>query len=208
MCGVLWTRTFAGKVMGSYQYLFFVLYQDYSDFKRAFIKEFNDVYLERLARSLEGRGAVLVPFVGDIERSREEIMGKDWTDLERDQLYQVPALLVISRDFDDFSPRSDPWVIFHFGEEHYGGPAGLAELDKTLRAIADSVAGSDGASQTLYQIARRVTTERPDVGLIFSLQPNVFGFSIDLIKAGSYLRALLQGIRRPVGREFGLPGDM
>jgi hypothetical protein len=202
---VLVTRTFAGKVVGSYQYLFFVLYEDYSDFKRAFIKEFNDVYLERLARRLEGRGAVLVPFVGDIERSREEVMDKDWTDAELKQLRKVPALLVISRDFDDFSPRSDPWVIFYFGEEQYGGPAGLAELDKTLKAIADSVVSSDGNSQTLYQIARRVTSERPDVGLIFSLQPNVFGFSIDLIKAGSYLRALLQSIRRPVGHEFGVP---
>ena len=201
------TSAFAGKFIGSYQYLFLVLYEDYSDFGRAFISEFNNVYLERLARSLKGHGAVIVPFVGDIERTRGEVMSKDWTSEEFHQVSQVPALLIISRDFDDFSPRSDPWVIFHFGEEQYGSPAGLAELDKTLKAIAASVVSSDSSHQNLYQIARNMTNERPDLGLAFSLQPNIFGFSIDLIKAGSYLRGLLQDRRRPVGRKFGTPAS-
>jgi len=116
---------------------------------------------------------------------------------------QVPALLVISKNFDDFSPRSDPWVIFHFGEEQYGSSAGLVDLDKTLKAIAASVASSNSSHQTLYQIARHITNERPDLGLAFSVQPNIFGFSIDLIKAGSYLRDLIQDRRRPVGRKSG-----
>lgn len=204
---MLMTSAFAGKFIGSYQYLFLVLYEDYSDFGRAFISEFNNVYLERLARSLKGQGAVIVPFVGDIERTRGEVMSKDWTSEEFRQVSQVPALLIISRDFDDFSPRSDPWVIFHFGEEQYGSPAGLAELDKTLKAIAASVVSSDSSHQNLYQIARNMTNERPDLGLAFSLQPNIFGFSIDLIKAGSYLRGLLQDRRRPVGRKFGTPAS-
>jgi hypothetical protein len=204
---MLMTSAFAGKFIGSYQYLFLVLYEDYSDFGRAFISEFNNVYLERLARSLKGHGAVIVPFVGDIERTRGEVMSKDWTSEEFRQVSQVPALLIISRDFDDFSPRSDPWVIFHFGEEQYGSPAGLAELDKTLKAIAASVVSSDSSHQNLYQIARNMTNERPDLGLAFSLQPNIFGFSIDLIKAGSYLRGLLQDRRRPVGRKFGTPAS-
>jgi hypothetical protein len=192
---------FAGKFIGSYQYLFLVLYEDYTDFGRSFITEFNNVYLEKLARSLKGHGAVIVPFLGDIERTRDEVMSKDWTSEEFRQVSQVPALLVISKDFDDFSPRADPWVIFHFGEEQYGSSAGLAELDKTLRAIAASVVSSDSSHQTLYQIARNITNERPDLGLVFSLQPNIFGFSIDLIKAGSYLRDLIQDRRRPVGRK-------
>jgi hypothetical protein len=55
--------------------------------------------------------------------------------------------------------------------------------------------------RTLYQIARQVTRERPDLGLAFAVQPNIFGFSIDLIKAGSYLRGLIQDRRRPVGKQ-------
>lgn len=114
-------------------------------------------------------------------------------------------MIVINKDFDDFSPRSDPWVIFHFGEENYGSSAGLAELDKTLKAIAASVVGLEGGRQSLYRIAREITSDRPDLGLGFSLQPNLFGFSIDLIKAGSYLRGHLQDHRRHVGREFTPP---
>jgi hypothetical protein len=197
---VLITSAFAGKIIGSYRYLFLVLYEDYTDFGRAFITEFNNVYLERLARGLKSHGAVIAPFLGDVERTRDEVMSKDWTIEEWRQVSQVPALLVISKNFDDFSPRSDPWVIFHFGEEQYGSSAGLAELDKTLKAIAASVGDSDSSHQTLYQIARNITNERPDLGLAFSLQPNIFGFSIDLIKAGSYLRDLIQDRRRPVGR--------
>jgi hypothetical protein len=201
------TSAFAGKIIGSYRYLFLVLYEDYTDFGRAFIAEFNNVYLERLARSLKGHGAVIAPFLGDVEGTRDEVMSKDWTSEEWRQVSKVPALLVISKDFDDFSPRSDPWVIFHFDEEQYGSSAGLAELDKTLKAIAVSVVSSESSHRTLYQIARNVTNERPDLGLAFSLQPNIFGFSIDLIKAGSYLRDLIEDRRRPVGRKSGAQGS-
>lgn len=196
------TSAFAGKILGSYQYLFLVMYEDYTDFGRAFVKEFNTVYLERLARNLKGRGAVVVPFEGDIEATRQEVISKEWTREQRRQLDQLPAVIVIDKNFDDFSPRSDPWVIFYFGEEQYGSPAGLAELDKTLKAIAASVVDPEGSRQSLYHIARKMTDERPDLGLAFSLQPNIFGFSIDLIKAGEYLRRLLQDHRRNVGRPF------
>jgi hypothetical protein len=195
------TSSFVGKITGSYQYLFFVIYEDYNDFGRAFITEFNNVYLQRLARNLKGSGAVFVPFAADVEETRDQVLAKDWDPDEYLQVSQVPSLLVISKDFNDFSPRSDPWVIFHFGEDQYGGPAGFAELDKTLKAIADSVVNPGENHKTLYQIARQVTKDRPDLGLAFAVQPNIFGVSIDLLKAGSYLRGLIQDHRRPVGRK-------
>jgi hypothetical protein len=197
------TETFAGKLIGSYKYLFFALYDDFNDFDRAFIREFNEVYLRRLARNLKGRGAVIQPFLGDIEKTRADIESKEWTEKEYSQLSQFPALLVISKDFNSFSPRSDPWVIFHFGEGRFGGPEGFEKLDKTLKAIARSVTDSNTSHQDLYEIARTMTNERPDLGLVFSLQPNIFGFSIDIMKAGSYLSALIEGRRRPVGRRSG-----
>lgn len=92
---MLITSAFAGKIIGSYRYLFLVLYEDYTDFGRAFITEFNNVYLERLARGLKSHGAVIAPFLGDVERTRDEVMSKDWTIEEWRQVSQVPALLVI-----------------------------------------------------------------------------------------------------------------
>jgi hypothetical protein len=199
---MLATSSFAGKILGSYQYLFFVMYEDYTDFGRAFVKEFNAVYLERLARNLKGHGAVVVPFQGDIESTREEILGKEWTLREFAELDRLPAVLVIDQDFDDFSPRTHPWVIFHFGEANYGSSAGLTELDKTLKAIAASVTDPEAGQQSLYSIAREITSDRPDLGLAFSLQPNIFGFSIDIMQAGRYLRGVLHDRHRQVGREF------
>ena len=40
---MLATRSFAGKILGLDQYLFLVVYEDYTDFGRAFVKEFNTV---------------------------------------------------------------------------------------------------------------------------------------------------------------------
>jgi hypothetical protein len=35
---MLATSSFAGKILGSYQYLFLVVYEDYTDFGRAFVR--------------------------------------------------------------------------------------------------------------------------------------------------------------------------
>jgi len=63
------------------------------------------------------------------------------------------------------------------------------------------VTGTDDSHRTLYQIAWQTIRERPDLGLAFAVQPNIFGFSIDLIKVSSYLRGLIQDHRRPVGHQ-------
>ena len=197
------THSFMGSTIGQLRYLFFALYEDYTDFGRSFVQEFNGVYLERLARDLGDHGAVVKPFLGDIQKTRVDIESKNWTENERRQLKLVPSLLVISKDFHKFSPRSDPWLIFHFGERQYGDANGFAELDKTLKAITASVTDPTSEPEDLYKIARAMTNERPDLGLAFSLQPNIFGFSIDIIKAGSYLRGLIEDRRRPIGRRPG-----
>ena len=57
------THSYAGTMVGTHQYLFFALYEDYNDVGRAFVREF-DVHLERLARTLGHGSAVVRPFLG------------------------------------------------------------------------------------------------------------------------------------------------
>jgi hypothetical protein len=181
------THSFLGTTVGSFRYLFFALYEDYTDYGRSFVRELNDVYLQRLARDLRDHGAVIQPFLADIEATRSHVLSKDWTHRELEQIRLVPSLLVISKDFDDFSPRSDPWLILHFGERRYGGPGGFAELDEAIRAITVTTTDLDSEPDDLYKIACDLTREHPDVGQIFSTQVGMFGISIDVVKAGQYL---------------------
>lgn len=188
------TNSYVGTAVGKYRYLFFVLYEDYNDIGRAFVGEF-EVYLERLARNLKGEGAVVRSFAGDIEATRDHVLGKDWTPDELAEIVKVPSLLVISVDFDDFSPRDDPWLLMHFGECAYGGPEGLSELAETFKVIAEAVTKDD--TDELYAVVRSMAQERPDLTRIFEAKPGMFGFSFNVIEAGAQLRAWLRGRRRP-----------
>lgn len=194
------THSFMGTTIDRFRYLFFALYEDYADYGRAFVKEFNGVYLERLARDLRDDGAVIQPFLGDIEATRIHVLDKKWTHDEEVQIKLVPSLLVISKDFDAFSPRSDPWLLLHFGQRRYDGPRGLAELDETIRAITEVVTDPDSEPGDLYKIARDVANEHASFGRVFSVQPQIFGISIDVIAAGRSLRTLIRNRRRPFGR--------
>jgi hypothetical protein len=191
------THSYAGMMVGSHRYLFFALYEDYNDIGRDFVREF-DIQLERLARTLGHESAVVRPFLGDIERTREHVLGKDWRDNERDEIVKVPALLVLTTDFDAFSPRHDPWLLMHFGERRYGDPEGLAELTETFRTIGEAATAGDLGD--LFEIARGLTRDRPDAAQIFRAQPGVFGFSVDLVRAGTEMREWLRGHRRRVSR--------
>ena len=190
------THSFVGTTVGRFRYLFFALYEDYNDYGRSFVQELNNVYLQRLARDLRDQGAVIQPFLGDIEATRNHVLAKEWTSDELREVGRVPSLLVISKDFDAFSPRSDPWLILHFGERQYGGPEGLAELDQTIRAITTTVTDPDSEPQELYKIARDMTREHANLGCAFSVQPGIFGVSIDVIQAGRYLREFIRNRRR------------
>ena len=106
----------------------------------------------------------------------------------------MPALLVMSVDFDAFSPRADPWLLIHFGEAAYGGPGGLARLSATARAIAQAATEAD--EDDLYAVVRAMTLEQPDMARIFEFKPGMFGFSIDVVQAGQQLIAWLASRRR------------
>lgn len=193
------THSYAGTLIGDMRYLFFTLYEDYNDFSRSFVEELN-VLLDRFARNLRDDGAVIRPFLGDVEATRSHVLDKDWTYEEQQEVTKVPSLLVISQDFDDFSPRRDPWMIFHFGERRFGSHEGLAELNDILREIAEIAVGAAADTDDLYKIARDFARQEGSVAKAFSVQPGIFGFSIDVVEAGRQLSDWIRARRRRTGR--------
>ncbi len=185
---------YVGTTLGASRFLFFVLYEDYVQAQQGFVREL-DLYLERFARNLGDAGAVVKPFLGDIDQARVDVFAKPWTRRELLEIGKTPGLLMISTDFDSFSPRDDPWLLLHFGEREYGDSAGHEALGDALTSIAQAVREGEG---DIFESARRAANEvGPSVGEVFELKPGIFGFSIDLRKASRFLLALVQSARTP-----------
>jgi hypothetical protein len=193
------TYSFVGTTIRGYRYLFFALYEDYLDFRRDFVREFN-VHIERFGRDLQGFGAVVVPFEGDIEATRSQVFSKSWSDDERSELEHVPSLLVIDRDFDSFSPRTDPWVLLHFGEARFGDAEGLADLDRIFRSLAIVANAAESEMGDIFKIAKDLATDQPNVAKVFGARPSIFGFSFDLLGAGREIAEWLESRRRSIGK--------
>ena len=63
------THSYLGTTRGRMRCLFFLLYEDYIETQTQFAREL-DLELERFARNLGDRGAVVRPFLGDIDKNQ------------------------------------------------------------------------------------------------------------------------------------------
>jgi len=168
--------------------LFFLLYEDYIDAQTQFAKELDRI-LERFARNLGDNGAVVRPFLGDIEKTKSHVLEKAWTDDERQELQKTPSLLMINVDFDKFDPRNHQWMIFNFRDRMTQGISTVYDLDGILTSLAEIITSNES---DIFSAANEIKHDvQPiDAVRIFEAKPGVFGFSIDLIEAGRFLKQL------------------
>jgi hypothetical protein len=184
------THSYLGTTLGRMRCLFFLLYEDYIEAQTQFAREL-DYVLERFARELGHSGAVVRPFIGDIEKTRSHVLDKPWGDREREELSQTPSLLMINVDFDVFNPQEHPWFLFHFGRQmvrRIGGDE-LYRFHEIFQQLAEAVNNADVdpfevARATYYEI--RIS----DAVKIFEVRPGIFGFSVDLLRAVEFLTRL------------------
>lgn len=92
------THSYLGAVMGDFRCLFFLLVEDYIEEQTQFMKEL-ELYLEKFARDLKEAAPLWRPFKGDIERTRDEFLSKNWRPQEREDIEKTPAILMINVDF-------------------------------------------------------------------------------------------------------------
>ena len=137
------THSYLGTTRGRMRCLFFLLYEDYIETQTQFAREL-DLELERFARNLGDRGAVVRPFLGDIDKTRSHILDKPWDDRQRQELYNTPSLLMINVDFDEFDPQEHPWFLLHFGKKMYErGISGAYEFRRVFEQLAEAVNNTD-----------------------------------------------------------------
>ena len=172
------TSTYVSTSRGHHQYLFFLLLQDYIQEEREFSTQMT-ASLERFARDL-GDGAALVrPFRGDIEATRQEVLNKPWPPEAEPEILSTPSLLMIDRDFNAFDPRVHPWLQIRIPLQGHED-----ETKTTLERLARLVTSDldDDVFRRAHDLVHG--QEQADLRKIISLRPGVFGLSLDLWALG------------------------
>jgi hypothetical protein len=187
------THSYAGTLHGKYRCLFFFVLEDYVEAQTAFVREL-DLQLERLGRNLKDAGAVVRPFSGDIDVTRQDVLAKNWTNAELAKVGDTPGLLMINVDFDEFDPRKHPWLHLAFAGALREGKTPAGEFKDLLGDLAEAIKRSN---EDVFTAARAVVYEvgLHEVAEIFEVSPEIFGISIDLAKGA----ALLGKLRKRLG---------
>lgn len=182
------THSYIGQSIGKFRCMFFLVFEDYVETQTELVKGLEP-YLERFARNLGDKGAMVKPFIGDIPNVRDHILNKNWT---RDELALVgttPGLLMINVDFDDFDPRQHPWVHIGLWSKDPSGRIQVAEVKNILENLVNIVTKSDKDIFTEAAAAKNEISVS-DLADVFEAKPGIFGFSIDLIKAADFVSML------------------
>ncbi len=168
------THSYLGTNRNGMRCLFFLLFQDYIEAENGFSKDVA-AEIERFARDMGNFGAVVKPFAGDVSDVNRDILSKQWTEEQREELRRTPALLMIEQDFDDFDPSAHPWVVIHLEASNQGA----AQLRSVLRQITDAVNTPDSSPITVVQQALR-NARLLEASKAVSLKPGAFGINVDL----------------------------
>ena len=168
------THSYVGTIKGRCDYLIFLLYQDYIEQEKEMADQFNSA-LERLARKLGDRGAVVVPFGGDVETVRQHVLEKNWTEEELNILMRTPCLLLIDTDFDEFNPRRHRWAILNVDSK-----MGVDEIIEKINKISIEISREEDLFNLFERYSRENIIDR--LGESVFVRPNFMGFGIDLRK--------------------------
>lgn len=176
------THSYIGTSCGEYRYAFYLLFEDYIEAQSSFMQDF-DKEIERFARNLKNDGAVIRPFLGDIEATRQQILDKTWRNGEERCFYHTPGLLVLSVPFSEFDPDKHSWAYFCFDVKDFDGNRhALMELSKKINENVDIFKAVENVSRQY---------RRSKIGKVFEAKPGIWGFSIDLVNGWKYLKECL-----------------
>jgi hypothetical protein len=166
--------------------MFFLLFEDYIEAQHGLSAELK-LEIERFARNMGDAGAVVAPFAGDVPITQGHVRAKLWPHDILRLLYDTPAMLMIDKDFSEFDPRYDPWVLFHFGR----GEQDAAKFRSLLEKVTEAVTGG---SKDPFEIVRKALQleEVRSASESIELKPGIFGISIDLRKGWDALKSYLR----------------
>ena len=185
---MLITHTYLSTTRGRRRYLFFLLLEDYLQEQQEFSTALR-ASLERFARDLQCEAALVRPFTGDIEVTRQQVLDKPWSRSAMQEIQKTPSLLMIDRDFDAFDPEEHRWLQIKI-------PLRVREHE-TVRMLEDLARLiTSNPDDDVFRRARRLARRRQlELGKIVEFKPNVFGVSLNLLELGRNVHLLFSSGR-------------
>jgi len=191
---MLITHSYLGATQGKYRYLFYILYEDYVDTQKSFIKEIENLLI-RFARNLGDDSVVIKPFIDDISKTKQEVLEKDWSDEAKVQIENTPGMIMLNIDLASFDPGNHPWFYFQFGNNVTyrldSRVVNINTIDNAKRVFGQLEQFAMSSDVDIFEEAKKLRDNKAKEVLgIFEAKPGVFGFSIDLIKGFDIFRSI------------------
>lgn len=131
------------------------------------------------ARNLGDRGTLVISFTKDAKSNLEQVLAKDWPPLVRDALEYSPAqLLVIDKDFEEFSPPEHSYILIDFRD----APTDGVTAHRVLQQLEHAVNTRESLFAWWERKALSGRTILRSLKEAIEARPGVLGFSVNLNK--------------------------
>jgi hypothetical protein len=176
--------------VGKFQYLFFIV--NWNDFSNQ-ITASLERNIEILGQEIGIAGKVVQSYKSARGQTFDEVINKDgWPRnvSTRFESEQYPFMLVINKNFEDFSPPDDVWAVVWFSD-FSDNPDRISEIFGTLvKKIR--------REEDLFAYFRSLTLKQNTKEFVdyFEIKPGAFGLSVDV-------KALLEDLGTSIQRRRG-----
>lgn len=136
-----------------------------------------------IAENVGGKATVHRPFQGKEQDDFNMILAKNWGSNSGEIESNVPGLLFIETDFDDFDPSNDKWILIGLSELFTETGEVGQKLVQDFMKVLIQVLNQEGESSLFNFLEERAKGQRiAQFGKCFEIKPGIFGFSFDLGK--------------------------
>jgi hypothetical protein len=193
------TTRFINTKRGDFNYLFFLLTEDYIRGAEQIMGSLTPV-LTKFARDLGDDAALVTPFPGDEKTTLGDALDKFKLHADSQKFEfgkKLPAILVIDVDFHDFDPRLHNHILISLRDSMNDyGQVRIFEIQELLNEL---VLGA--RINYLFQHMGAIARGQMKQGKwkrakdIVEIKPNVFGISVDIRKAIELIKGAREKIR-------------
>jgi hypothetical protein len=183
------TPTFIGTEKGNAKYLFFFLTDDMSYFILEQIFHNYEKAFEKFARKLGNDGTLVKAFEGDEASTLDQVLNKGWTIEQKHSLRdKLPCLFVIDKDFDDFNPEEDRYLLIALVDQESRLPEPFIEILTLLTESSRTDKLFEEIGKSLVEIRKRGLIDK-----FYGLFTISFGIiELNAKEVSDFLRACLK----------------
>lgn len=186
------TATYVGTQRGQMNYLFLLLTEDFIESHKRISEALNPL-LEKFARDLDTKGALVRPFTGDERKTLGNVLDKNWS---QDQVANIqaglPAILIIDVDFDVFDPKNCNYILISLRQSI--SEFGDVEIFKLQQLLSNLVLGA--WISDLFRVAHEYLKAQKKDELrkiawdALEVKPGVYWINLDLKKGIEFFQTL------------------